>query len=289
MKSIFLCLILSLLTGPLHAAAKCDDPHPLRLALIPKKNSESQLAQYRPLVLRLEKALERRVEIIPSASYGTVIEGLLSGSVDLAELGPASYAIAKNRGADISAFASFSLKKGPYTDSSSHYRSLLIVRRDKGLDKIERLRGTTLSLTDPASTSGAILPRQAISKVTGMPLESFFQRVTFAGTHDRAIAAVQKGLVDAAFVSSARLDEAVQGGTLQPSEISVLWQSSLIPYDPVVLRNQLCPALAGKIRQVFLGDTKALQGMYRELGMSGFTPVSDEQYREIRELFPARP
>lgn len=112
---------------------------------------------------------------------------------------------------------------------------LLIVRRDKGFDKIEQLRGKTLSLTDPASTSGALLPRKAVSQLTGTLLESYFQRVTFAGSHDRAIDAVQTNLVDAAFVSSTRLDEALRRGTILPDEIGVLWQSSPIPYDPVVL------------------------------------------------------
>ncbi|MDP3538849.1 MAG: phosphate/phosphite/phosphonate ABC transporter substrate-binding protein [Azonexus sp.] len=270
-------------------AASCDDPRPLRFALIPKTNAEAQLAQYRPLIQQLEKALERRIAVIPTPSYGTVIEGLLAGGIDLAEVGPASYAIAMNRGAKITTFATFSLRKGTHTDSASAYRSLLIVRRDKGLKKIEQLRGKTLSLTDPASTSGALLPRQAISQMTGTLLESYFQRVTFAGSHDRAIDAVQKGLVDAAFVSSTRLDEALRRGKIRPDEISVLWKSSPIPYDPIVLNQRLCPELASRIKKVFLGDTSPLEAMFRELDMNGFVPASDEQYREIRELFATRP
>lgn len=266
-------------------AASCDDPRPLRFALVPKSNAEAQLAQYRPLIQQLEKVLERRVSVVTTPSYGTVIEGLLAGGIDLAELGPASYAIAMSRGAAISTFATFSLRKGPHTDSASAYRSLLIVRRDKGFEKIEQLRGKTLSLTDPASTSGALLPRQAVSQLTGSALESYFQRVTFAGSHDRAIEAVQKGLVDAGFVSSTRLDEALRRGTIRPDEMRVLWQSNLLPYDPVVLRQQLCPELASKIKKVFLGDTSPLSGMFRELDMNGFVPASDEQYKEIRDLF----
>ena len=271
------------------SANSCDDPHPLRLALVPKTNPEQQLAKYQPLIQQLEKKLARRVEVVPSPSYSTVIEGLLAGSIDLAELGPASYAIAMNRGAGIAAFASFSLRKGPYTDSDSAYRSLLIVRRDKGIEKIEQLRGKTLSLTDPASTSGAILPRQAMRQLTDTPLESYFQRVTFAGSHDRAIASLDKGLVDAAFVSSSMLDEFVRRNSLQANQIRILWQSPLIPYDPVVLRSKLCPSVAAKIRQAFLNDPAALSGMFQELNVSGFVAVTDDNYREIMRLLPMQP
>ncbi|UCV29376.1 phosphate/phosphite/phosphonate ABC transporter substrate-binding protein [Ferribacterium limneticum] len=271
------------------SANSCEDPKPLRFALIPKTNPEQQLAKYQPLIQQLEKKLARRIEVVPSPSYSTIIEGLLAGTIDLAELGPASYAIALNRGAGISAFASFGLRKGPHTDSESAYRSLLLVRRDKGIEKIEQLRGKTLSLTDPASTSGAILPRQAIRQLTDTPLESYFQRVTFAGSHDRAIAAVDKGLVDAAFASSSMLDEALRRKTLQANQLRILWQSPLIPYDPVVLRTKLCPSIAEKIKQTFLNEPAALAGMFQELNITGFVPVTDNNYSEILRLLTTQP
>lgn len=275
---------LLLAARPAAAGNNCDDPRPLRLALTPIKNAEIQATQYRPLIQQLEKQLARRVELVPAPSYGTVIEGLLADGVDLAELGPASYAIARSRGARITPFASFALRK-PGSEPASSYRSLLIVRRDRGLDTIESLRGSTVSLTDPASTSGTILPRQAISRLTGQSLETYFQRLSFAGSHDRAIEAVQKKRVDAAFVASSRLDEALRQGTVQTDELKVIWQSLPIPYDPFVLRDRLCPALAAGIKQVFLGDSRALHGMFSELNMKGFIAVGDGQYREIRELF----
>lgn len=266
-------------------AADCDDPRPLRLALVPMKSPETQAAQYRPLVQALQKQLDRRVELVAASSYGNVIEGLVAGGIDLAELGPASYAIALQRGAGITAFASPAQQRGPHTDSGSAYRSLLVVRRASGLDRLDKLRGATLSLTDPASTSGALLPRQAIRQLTGATPEAYFKRVTFAGSHDRAIEAVQKGLVDAAFVSSSRLDEVLRRGTLQADELAVVWQSAPMPYDPIVLRKRLCAPLQARIRRAFLNDTAALQGMFRELGIQGFVATEDAHYREIRSLF----
>ena len=269
-------------------AGSCEDPKPLRFALIPIKNSEALLNGYRPLIQVLERTLQRKVEIVPAASYGSVVEGLLAGNIDLAELGPASYAQAKERDPRITAFATPVLRRGPQAEAGAIYRSLLIVRRDKGFDSVASLRDTDVSLIDPASTSGALIPRHGFARLTGIPLERYFRRVTYAGSHDRAIESVRKGTVDAAFVSSSRLDEALRNGSLRADEISILWKSSPIPSDPIVYRGQLCQPLVDRIKQAYFEENPALQEMFRNLSIEGFARVSDEQYREIREIFSAR-
>lgn len=286
---IFLGTLAALLCLSSARAADCDNPKRLRIAVIPMKSIEKQLAEYRPLVQVLEKATQRRVEIVPAASYGTVIEGLLAGSIDLAELGPASYAQAKSQDASITAFASPTQPLGPHTDSSSHYRSLLIVGRGQGFDTIASLREKNVSLIDPASTSGTLIPRHSFPKTVGTSLESYFHRITFAGSHDRAIQAVQKGMVDAAFVSSSRLDEELRHGNLQPDDVRILWKSAPIPYDPFVYRGRLCQPLINSIKQAFFFENATLQAMLKVLRIEGFARVSDEDYREIREIYAARP
>jgi len=289
LRRVLVIFLVMLLYPGSTRAADCEDPKPLRFALIPKKNPELQLVEYQPLIQLLEKTLERRIEIVHTASYGTVIEGLLAGNIDLAELGPASFVQADARDAGITAFATFSGSIGPYTDSDASYRSLLIVRRDRGFSSIASLRDSSVSLIDPASTSGALLPRHNIARLTGIPLERFFKRVTYAGSHDRAIQAVHKGLVDAAFVSSTRLDEAIRKGNVRNNEIAVLWKSSPIPFDPFVYRARLCQPLVERIKQVFFRESAVLQDMFRTLGKEGFVAVDDDHYLGIREILASPP
>ena len=85
------------------------------------------------------------------------------------------------------------------------------------------------------------------------------------------------------------LDEFVRRNSLQANQIRILWQSPLIPYDPVVLRSKLCLSVAAKIRQAFLNDPAALSGMFQELNVSGFVAVTDDNYREIMRLLPMQP
>lgn len=286
---IRLCFCLFLVSG-LASAADCDNPKPLRIAQVPQINRDMMLAQYQPLYQHLEMLLKRKVEVVQASSYTAVVEGLIDGTVDVAELGPAAYAQAKKRGADIVAFAAFSGQRGTLFDLSKGYRAILVARSERNIDKLEKLKGATISLVDPASTSGALYQRFMIQQQTGMPLERYFGRISFAGSHDRALEAVKLGLTDAAFIANTKFDTAVTSGKLAPNELSIVWQSELIPMDPFVYRKKLCRSVIEPVVSAFLGDQMPLRPMLEMMKRpDGFMAVSDENYKKIRELYDAVP
>jgi phosphonate transport system substrate-binding protein len=170
-------------------------------------------------------------------------------------------------------------------DLTNGYQSVLITRADRGLETIEKLKGASLSLTDPASTSGALYPRHVVPELTGQTLEAYFDRVTFAGSHDRAIDAVKQGLVDAAFVATIQLDEYIRRGLLRKDELKIVWRSEIIPFDPFVYRKRLCAPLAEKLRKAFLEDQAEMKPMFEQLKLPGFIPANDERYRSVRKLY----
>ncbi|CAN7713205.1 phosphate/phosphite/phosphonate ABC transporter substrate-binding protein [Acidovorax sp. LjRoot66] len=285
-KLTLLCLIAC---GSASAIAQgCDDPPIVRFASIPKSEGADQPQTLRPLLKELERVLQKRVDVVRSNSYAAVVEGLQAGNVDLAELGPASYAVLMERNPSVTAFAVLSARKPGGSAEAGTYRAVLVVRADSAFKSINDLRGKTLSLTDPLSTSGTLLPMQAVQKLTGQSVEKYFGRVTYAGSHLRALETVQKGLVHAAFVSSTRLDEHRAQKGRAANEIKVLWESPLIPTDPFVYRSSLCKPLVDKILQVFFTASPALQPMFEELGGRRFVPASDGDYRAIRELIRPR-
>ncbi len=279
--------ILFLAQGSLLAAApgKCEDPDPLRFSLITRKDPIKQLEDHRPLLRQLEKQLGRRISVVQVSSYGAVIEGLVANSIDLASMGPGSYAIARSRDESITPFVTWSMQGGTFVKANSlSYNSLLIVLASSTFKRIEDLRSHNISLTDPASTSGGVIPRAEFSKAVGQPLDDFVGRVTYSGGHDRSVIALGKRQVDAAFVASEHLDQAIRDGLVKATEIRVLWESSPIPHDPFVYRGKLCPELKAKIRGAFFSDTPEMREMLRNLKGDRFVPVTDDAYRQIREV-----
>ena len=254
----------------------CRNPETLRIAVIPQTKNQTAAGNYDALIDTLKRELGRNVALVPVGSYGAVVEGLLDGSVHLAELGPGSYAVARDRGADITAFAS--LHDQADATEPAVYRSALITRRDAGIQTLDELRGSAVSLVDPISTSGGIVPRAAVLRMTGVPLESWFGRVSFAGSHDLAIDAVLKGRVTAAFVADGRVQEAMRRGGDTAGALHIVWRSEPIPVDPFVYQTQLCEAVKGAIHRAFFQRQNALRGFLAWRGKQRFVKVSDADY-----------
>jgi len=262
-------------------AQTCSDPDPLRIAVIPQMRNQTAAGYYDALIDTLRDELNRNVVLVPVGSYGAVVEGLFDGSIALAELGPGSYALARDRGTDVVAFAS--LHRQIDATGPSAYHSVLITRRDAGVGSLEALKGSSLSLVDPASTSGAIVPRVALQRITGVPLETWFGRVSFAGSHDLAIDAVLDGRVAAAFVSDTRIREVKSRGRPAAEALHIVWRSAPIPSDPFVYQNSLCKPVKQAIHRVFFERREELQPLFSWRGMQGFVPVSDSDYQLLMQ------
>lgn len=280
-------LALNALAGaaPLHAE-KCQLPDSIRFSMVPFGDVEKDLRRYQPLFKRIEELSGRKVAIVRPSSYASVVEGLLGGSIDIAELGPATYVAAKRGDASITAFATTEKRGGVFQSGGSYYRAMLVVLASSAYHDIAELRGSRLALTDPGSTSGSLLPRKRFAALLGTPLENHFAAISFSGSHSKSVLALARGDVDAAFISSAQLDAAEISGKLPASRVRVLWTSEAIPYDPFVYRGQLCDALRRQIRSAFLGDaaTASLRDLLEGFNATRFSAVDDDYYAGIRSL-----
>lgn len=235
-----------------HALAiECEKAHRLRFAMVPQDDLQKDIAAHQPLFDLLHAATGLPVEVVMPSSYGAVVEGLLAGAIDLANLGPAVYINAKKSDPRITAFAATAKKKGAFQEEGAFYASLLIVRQQGPYTSLETLRGKRLALVDPDSTSGALIPRQAFSRHVQASLGAYFSQIGYTGSHDQSALAVANGRVDAAFVSSYLLASLVDTGKVSAGDFRVLWRSARMPLNPYVYRGQLCAGLKEKISAVF--------------------------------------
>jgi len=276
-----------LLANLLAASALADcTPRSLRLAVIPIKSTEDMTRDHQALLQRLSQATGVPVELVIAASYESVVDAIVSGGADIARLGPASFVLAQRRDPRVEPFATFTLSAGPYTAAGNHYQALLLTRADSA-DGIDTLRGKRLALSDPASTSGSLVPSVEFAAHVGAPLPRFFGSLVYAGNHDKALEALLDGRVDAAFVASERADAYLARHALAPSTLKVQWRSRPIYYDPYVFSANLCPALKSRIRKAMLDDPGALADFVASQDASGLVPVSQAEYEPLRQLMDA--
>lgn len=256
----------------------------LYFSAIPKKNFDQQIQELRPLLDLLEKKLRKSIKIVRPQSYNAVIEGVLSRTIDFAVLGPASYARARARDNRVEAFASFARKKGFITPDGSYYYSVLFTLKRNGFKSAGDLKQRKVAFTDPESTSGSVIPNMAFAKHIGTPLKAYFGTIVYTGSHDRSIQSVLGGHVDAAFVSSVRIDEAVEKNILKPDQAAILWQSDPIHYDPFVFSGGVDNTLKNQIRKIMLSSGPGLKTMLENMNMAGIVAVSDKDYQAIHDI-----
>lgn len=260
----------------------------LRIAVIPKKSMEALIQDYQPLLAYLTDTLGIAAEIVPAASYDSVVDAIVSGGVDIAFLGPASYLLAYQRDPQIEPFASLTINRGYFTPAGHHYQALLLSLREH-TDSLEALRNKRVALSDPASTSGSMVPNVEFSAQISMPLAHFFSSVVYTGSHDKSMDALLEGRVEAAFVASVRADAYLNKGRISASTFNVLWRSEPIYYDPYVFSSSLCSDYKARIRDAMLSDSQALAGFLASQNATGFSPVSHAEYESLLRIMQTTP
>lgn len=147
-----------------------------------------------------------------------------------------------------------------------------------------------MGLTDPASTSGNLLPRVVFTKEIDKPLEEYFDNVVYTGGHDLSTIAVKEGRVDAAFVATHRFDNVIDRDLASMDEFEVLWSSPVIPQDPFAYRGTLCDPLKSEIRKTFLTlhEQEKAAKYLKNVDSNKFVAMDDSDYDIIRDLKKAK-
>ena len=271
-------------------AAECENPETLTFAIIPTEETVAELQLYKPVTDRMAKMTGKKIEFFMPTSYASVVEGMLSNFVDVAVLGPYSYVIANDKDPNIEVFATYAKRPGHLQEEGPGYKGVLITKKDSGLTTIESLKGKTVGLTDPGSTSGNLVPRVVFAEVIGMDIDDYFKKTVYTGSHELSTVAVYQGKVDAAFVASHRFDNVVNKGEVKLEDFNVLWSSPPIPQDPFVYRATLCDDIKMKVRETFLGlkDEPNAKAFLDNVKSNTFVPMTSKDYDVIRALKKAK-
>lgn len=272
-------------------AQECKDPGQLVFSIIPTEETTQELDIYKPLLDALKEKTGKSIEFFMPTSYASVIEGMVNGWVQIGVHGPNSYVLAREKDPNLEVFATYTKIKGHFQEEGPGYRAVLVVKADSKFDSIESLKGSVVGLADPASTSGNLMPRMVFGEEigTGPELEKYFSKVVYTGGHDQSALAVKEGRVDDAFVATHRLDNVIDRGLATPEDYRVLWQSGIIPQDPMVYRSDLCEPIKAAIKEAFLTlhENPDAKPFFEGIKSTKFVPMQDSDYDIIRKMVDA--
>jgi phosphonate transport system substrate-binding protein len=286
-------LLAAVALAALATGALAEDRKEFRIGILGGENEADRLKSYQCLVDQLPAAIGvEKVSLFPAADYDGVVQGLLGGTLDYAELGASAYA--KVYLADEKAVEP--LTTTVQTDGSTGYYSVMVARKDKGYKTVADLKGKKLGFADADSTSGYLVPLVTLPESTGAPIKEFFAETGFGGGHENLVLEVVKGTFDAGTTwasgvgefkdgySSGNLRKMVDKGILNMDDLVEIWKSPLIPNGPQVVRTSMNPDMKAKLLAYMMKLPEADPACFKAITAGdnkGFVEVKAEFYKPI--------
>jgi phosphonate transport system substrate-binding protein len=276
MKRIALVLLMVCLSfGIFHHAGAAGNPDPetLKVALLPDENASTVIKNNEGLKKYLEAQLNKKIELVVTTDYSSMIEAMRHGRIDLAYFGPLSYVLARSK-SEIEAFAAMK-KKG-----STTYQGVIIANTSAGINSLADIAGKDMAFGDTASTSSHLIPKSMLKEM-GLEAKRDY-REHFLGAHDAVAISVQNGKAQAGGLSKPIFESLVQRNIIDPAKVKVIAESRQYPEYPWSMRSDLTPALKEKIRSTFINLTD--KDVLKAFKADGFGPMADKDYDVIRDL-----
>ena len=268
-------------TGPTEEAAKPA----LVMAFVPSQQAQTVLVSAKPIADYVAKEVGVPITAQVPTSYAAVTEGMTSGNVDIAWVGPLDYVIGHDRnGAEP---VTKSVRKGV-----AGYNAFIIARKGSGINGIKDLKGHSFAFGDPVSASSNLYPKYWM-KQNGIDPDKDLTRAVNISNQTAIATAVCNGTVDAGAIyddarTNAGADTACPG-IMDKTQV-IFTTPHLIPGDPQIVRHQMNAAQKKKVADamVKLGtDPSMAQYLKALFTIEKTVPASDADYNEIRGIVKA--
>lgn len=267
-----LTIILAALSArPIYAQAPQTT---LKIAIIPHRSTMGNERAYGMLINALERETGISFQWTGGRTYSDVIEKIGTNQAAIGFVGGFGYVEAREK------YGVRLIARTYGQNKQESYYSMIIARKDSGLNSLQDLRGKSFVFNDPKSTSGFLFPMVGLQKA-GVRIEDFSE-VRHVTRHANSLLAVYNNRVDAGAISSTAREKV----DIDLSKLKVLWKSGPIFRGPWIASKDLPDEQYQRIQSALLriSNDKDAPRIFGELGTKGFIRGTDGDYDNIREV-----
>ena len=205
----------------------------LTIGAIPDQDPQELQRLYGTVAERLSKKLDVKVAYKPVTDYTAAVTAFRVGDLDLVWFGGLTSVQARQQVRGAKALAQ--------RDIDAAFHSVIVAGRDTGIRPLEgerglkALAGRTFTFGSESSTSGRLMP-QYFLKQAGLELDDFEGKPGFSGSHDKTIDLVEAGSYEAGALNEQVWLDRRSKGTVDASDVRVIWRSPPYPDYQWVLR-----------------------------------------------------
>jgi len=246
----------------------------LKFGVYTSDKPTTMVRMFRPLLNTLEAHLTEKlgepvhISLQVASSYAQGVDDLVTGRVDFARMGPASYVASKDRNPDLQLLAMES-KKGKKV-----FYGIICVQEQSAIKEIAQLKGHTFAFGNERSTIGRYLSQYLLSKqgIYAHDLASY----EYLQRHDRVGTAVGAGQYDAGALKESTFKKLKAKGV----KIRELTRFPNVT-KPWIANSKMSKTIFNALKQslVEFTDLAALKMIKKQ----GFLLATDDDYAIIRE------
>ena len=248
----------------------------LTIAVVPHQSKLIQRQIYEPLTNHINEHTKIPITLLIPDSYEQLLEWFVNKKIDMAMFGGVTYVKAH-------------LKTQAYPlvmrDVDSRFKSVVLVQSKNSAKTLKDLKGASFAFGSRLSTSGHFMPRHFFQNKNIIP-ESFFDKVTYSGAHDRTAMLVRDGKAEAGVLNSDIARKMFLDGRLPKGKIKTLWESP--PYADYVwaIQSDISHKQKTLIRDAFLHMNQDAEDkiILKNLGAQYFIPASHDDFIELEKI-----
>jgi phosphonate transport system substrate-binding protein len=242
-------------TGSSAAAAGGNKMHPgwpatLTVGEVGEENSVALEASLAPLAKLFKAKLGITLNVTTGTSYAAMIEAQQAGKAQLIEYGPFSYWLALNKGLKIQNVGI--LITAPNTNGGYYSEAVVNPKLTPQITSLADFAGKKTCFSDPASTSGYLIPSYGLMKAGVSPTTGVTP--VFAGSDSAAPLYVAKGSCQVGFTNNLNLPSIFTQNHVSRSDIKIVWTSPEIPGNPIAASDSLPASLRSAIENLLVND-----------------------------------
>ena len=254
----------------------------LRFGMFPRVNVKDSLLGLKPFINYLSKETGYKIQIKLSPNYLDVGRRLLIGDTDFSIISPFAYVQTVDRTI---------LKPVILGQQSlykrSTYQSVILGKGE--INSLEKLKGKTFAFVDPDSSSGRLIP-MAYFKKHKIEIKTYFDKVYYAGNHDKTLEDLVKGKTDGCACAKFIYDTYVKENPEKGKEIKLIHCSGGLPRESIIARKDLNPELIKALRKALMKintlPQKEKDEIFAAIKYDAIVPAVDSVYDIIREIIP---
>lgn len=263
-------LLMAAVTG--RGAAARDG---IRVGMIPDAGStQVSIEEKAPLRDYLAKTMGVPVELVIPTNYNATVEALGNDSLDFAYLGGLTY---------IKAHARYGVLPIVQRDADTQFHSLFITQTGAPIQSLLDLKGKTFAFGDINSTSGHLMPFEALRRAGLDPDTDMKSRYT--GSHPATAKAVEAGVVDAGALDESVYQAMLKDEKLDKAKVRVFFTTPPFLDYVWVARKQIDAATRQKFADAFLALQAGRDDRILDiLRGTKFIKATDDEYDTLRRV-----